>query len=379
MVEQILLAMGIMLLAAKLLGELVERAGVASLVGEIAAGMILGPVLGWVVIGDFLQGFLTFGVIFLLFIAGLEVKFEEIKKYTYRASFLAAAGGLISFLFGFIVGMVFFNSMLIAMAIGTVMISTSNGALFLLLMRSGEFDSRTGKMIIAITIADDIVGILALSFFNMYVHQAIALSQMFIIFLVSIGFYVVVLEFGAKKIGKFLDKINMFRDEQVLFAVPIAIAFILAYVTNNLGLSVATGAFLAGMAMSNSQFAEPIITQKVNVMAKGFLVPLFYASIGTLLIFANLNVMLVVAIMIAALLGKLIGCGLFSWFIGASRDEMKLIGVSMMPRGDENIVILQIVLLLGVITTAVYTSLVFAIVTTTIIAPILIKLVYRKR
>ena len=379
MVAEILLAMGVMLLVAKILGELVERVGVASLVGEIAAGVVLGPILGWIVIGDFLQGFLTFGVIFLLFIAGLEVRFEDIKKYTYKAGFLAAAGGLISFLFGFLVGMFFFNNMLIAIAIGTVMISTSNGALFLLLMRSGEFDSQTGKLIIAITIADDIVGILSLSFFNMYVHQSIAISQMFTVFLVSIGFYVFILEFGSKKIGNFLDRINIFRDENILFTVPIAIAFLLAYVTNNLGLSVATGAFLAGMAMANSQFTEPIITQKVNIMAKGFLVPLFYASIGTLLIFANLNVLLVVAIIAAALLGKLIGCGLFSWFVGASRDEMKLIGVSMMPRGDENIVILQIVLLLGVITTAVYTSLVFAIVATTIIAPILIKLIYRKR
>ena len=275
--------------------------------------------------------------------------------------------------------MFFFNNLLIAMAIGTVMISTSNGALFLLLMRSGEFNSRTGKMIIAITIADDIVGILSLSFFNMYVHQNIAVSQMFTVFLVSIGFYVFILEFGSRKIGKFLDKINIFRDEHILFSIPIAIAFLLAYVTNNLGLSVATGAFLAGMAMANSQFTEPIITQKVNVMAKGFLVPLFYASIGTLLIFSSLNVPLIVAIIIAALLGKFIGCGLLSWFVGANRDEMKLIGVSMMPRGDENIVILQIVLLLGVITTAVYTSLIFAIVSTTIIAPILVKFVYRKR
>src|SRR3989338_46795 len=110
MVEQILLAMGLMLLAAKLLGELVERAGVASLVGEIAAGVILGPILGWIVIGDFLQGFLTFGVIFLLFIAGLEVKFEDIKKYTYKASFLAAAGGAVLFLFCVLVWVVFFDN-----------------------------------------------------------------------------------------------------------------------------------------------------------------------------------------------------------------------------------------------------------------------------
>ncbi len=379
MATEILLAMGIMLIVAKVFGELVERVGIASLVGEIAAGVLLGPVLGWVIIGDFLTGFLTFGVIILLFIAGMEVKIEDIKKHAYRASFIAAAGGLLSFILGYIVGIAFFNDQLVAMAIGTATISTSNGALFLLLMRTGEFNSRTGKFIIAITIADDIVGILALSFFNMYVSQNIALSSMFFIFLVSIGFYIFVLTFGSKAINRFLDRMNIFRDEHILFTIPISITFALAYVTHNIGLSVATGAFLAGMAMANSKFAGPIISEKVDVMSRGFLLPLFYASIGTLLIFTNLNAPLIIAIVAAAMLGKFIGCGMISWFFGHKWDEMKLIGISMMPRADENIVFLQIIIILGVITTQIYTSIIFAVVITTILAPIIMKIAYRKR
>ncbi len=379
MVTQILLAMGVMLLVAKVFGEIAERAGVASLVGEVAAGVFLGPVLGWVIIGDFLTGFLTFGVIILLFIAGMEVKIDDVKRHTYKAAFLAAAGGLLSFLLGYIVGMTFFGDVLVAMAIGTATISTSNGALFLLLMRTGEFNSKTGRLIVAITIADDIVGILALSFFNMYVSQSIALSNMFFIFLVSIGFYIFVLTFGANAINRFLDRMNIFRDEHILFTVPVSITFILAYVTHNIGLSVATGAFLAGMAMANSKFAGPIISEKVNIMSRGFLLPLFYASIGTLLVFTGLNMPLIVSIVAVAMLGKFVGCGMLSWLFGARWDEMKLIGISMMPRGDENIVILQIIVVLGVVTAQIYTSIVFAIVSTTVLTPIVMKIVYRKR
>ncbi|HLC76655.1 MAG TPA: cation:proton antiporter [archaeon] len=378
MVTEILLAMGVMLLAAKIFGEIAERVGVASLVGEIVAGVILGPILGWIVIGDFLTGFLTFGVIILLFIAGMEVKINDIKKHAYKASILAAAGGLLSFFLGYTIGMIFFGDQLVAIAIGTAIISTSNGALFLLLMRIGEFDSKTGKLIIAITIADDIVGILMLSFFNMYVSQTIALSGMFFIFLVSIGFYIFVLTFGSNVINKFLDRMNIFHDEHVLFTIPIAITFILAYITHNIGLSVATGAFLAGMAMANSKFAGPIISEKVNILSKGFLLPLFYASVGTLLIFTDLNWLLIISLMAAAMIGKFVGCGLLSWFFGARWDEMKLIGISMMPRGDENIVILQIIVVLGVVTTQIYTSIVFAVVFTTVLAPIIMKVVYRK-
>ena len=377
--EQIFLYIALMLISAKVLGEVAERLGFASLVGEIGAGVVLGPLLGWVIIGDFLTGFLTFGVIFLLFIAGMEVKLEDIRKYTYKASFLAAAGGLVSFILGYLVGIAFFGDPLVAMAIGTATLSTSNGALFLLLMKTGEFNSKTGRLIIAITIADDIVGILALSFFSMYVTQSIALSSMFFIFLVSIGFYLFVLTFASNFIKGLLDRMNVFRDENILFAIPIAVVFILSYVTNNLGLSVATGAFLAGMAMANSQFAGPVITEKVNVMSKGFLLPLFYASIGTMLSFTNINPVFIVAIIAAMLLGKFIGCGLLSWFFNLRWDEMKLVGISMMPRADENIVILQIIVGIGVITNQIYSSLVFAIVATAVIAPLIMRFVYRKR
>jgi len=377
--EQILLALGLMLLFAKILGEIAERFGIASLVGEIIAGVILGPVLGWIVMGDFLGGFLMFGIIFLLFKAGLEVKFEEIKVFAYRASFLAATGGLVSFFLSFLVGMFFFNNFMIAIAIGTVMVSTNNAALFLLLMKAGEFDSKTGKLIVAITIADDVVGILALSFFNMYVSQSIAISNLFFIFLVSIGLYVFLLTTGSQWLNKVLGKINIFRDEHILFTIPLAVAFGLAYFTHQIGLSLAAGAFLAGMAMANSQFAEPVIMPKVNIILRGFLLPLFYASIGTLLIFTGLNPYLIIAIVIAALAGKFIGCGLMSRLFGTHRDEIKLIGISMMPRADDNIVVLQIILLLGVITSEIYTSLIFSVVATVIIAPILMKFAYRKR
>ena len=377
--EEILLSLGIMLLVAKVFGNIAERFGVTSLVGETLAGIVLGPLLGWVFLGSFMNGLLAFGIIFLLFRAGLEVKFDEIKNHAYKASFLAIAGGLVSFFLSFLVGMFFFHDFLISMAIGTVMISTNNAALFLLLVKTGEFDSKVGRLIIAITIADDVVGILALSFFNMYVSQKIAFSSLFFIFLVSIGFYMFILTTGSKAISRVLRRISTFTDEHILFTIPIAIAFGLSYITNQIGLSVATGAFLTGMAIANSQFAEPVIEPKVNTMLKGFILPVFYASIGTLVVFSGLNIYLIIAIIVAALLGKFIGCGVISRLFGAGWNEIKLIGIAMMPRADDNIIVLQIILLLGVITHEIYTSIVFAVISTAIITPIIMRFAYKKR
>jgi Kef-type K+ transport system membrane component KefB len=376
--EQILLYMGVMLLFAKLLGSLFERFGIASLVGEVIAGIILGPVLGWVVLGDFFSGFMMLGIIFLMFIAGMEVRLDEIKDNMYKASFLAVAGGLMSFLLGFLVGMVFFNDFLVSVAIGTVILSTSNGALFLLLMKSGKFDTKIGKFIVAVTIADDIVGVLALAFFRMYINSTVSFFSLFFVLLVSLGFYLFILTTGSHVISRVLNRLHMFTDENLLFTMPVAIVFLLSFVTDNLNLSMAAGAFLAGMAISNSHFADHVIGPKVGIMAHGLLLPLFYASVGTLVAFSSLNVVLIVCLIVAAMAGKFIGCGLLSAFIGMKWEDMKLIGMSMMPRGDENIGILQLVMIVG-LTTQVYTSIVFALIATTMLAPVLVKMAFRKQ
>jgi len=380
MVTHVLLAMGMLLLVAKIFGEIVERYGIASLVGEIIAGIVLGPILGWVVLGEFLNEFLMFGVIFMLLIAGLEVKFDDIKKHIYKAAVLAFFGGIASLFLGFVVGMIFFNNFIVSLAIGVAFVSTSNGTLFMILMRIGEFKSDMGKIIIAVTIADDIVGMLALSFFTMFMTGAnVAVGDLGKLFLVSIGLYLFILSFGSKLFNRILDIAGFLRDEHILFTVPVIITFLLAFLTHHLSLSIAVGAFLAGVAMANNKFTDSVIRPKIDVMGYGFLLPLFYASIGTMLVFVGLDILLIIAILVTAILGKFIGCGLISRFFGHDWKEMKLIGLSMIPRGNENIGIVQIMLILGAFTMTVYTSIIFVMVMTVIATPILLKLFYKSK
>jgi Kef-type K+ transport system membrane component KefB len=379
MAAELFLSIALLLLFAKIFGELVERIGVASLVGQLIAGIIIGPVLGWVVVGDFLSNFIILGVIFLLFMAGLEIKFADIKKYVYSASILAFTGGFLSFLFGFFVGMAFFNDLLVSFAIGTVFISTSNGTLFLFLMKTGEFTTKTGRMIIAVTIADDVVGMVFLSLFSVFVKSStFAFASTIQLVMLSLGIYLVILTAGSKIMDFALNAVSRFLDREILLAIPAAATFFLAYVTENLGLSFAVGAFLGGMAIANSQFNEPIITPKVRTIAESFFIPLFYAAIGASLVFAGLDPLLISAIVGAAVLGKLAGVGMLSRFFGVRGESQKLMGIIMIPRGNENIAIVQIILLLGAISFQLYTSIVFAILTTILLTPVLLKIFYRK-
>lgn len=374
---EILLALGLLILVAKLAGMATERVGLTSLVGQIFAGIILGPVLGFVVLGDFIEAFIMIGIIIVLFLSGLEVKFDDIRQSTYKASFLAFTGGLFSFIAGFLVGVYFFGDYLVGIAIGTILVSSSNITLFSILQKTGHFHSPTGKFIIAITIADDVVGVMALSIFN-YAAKSAAIDpfSLFSIFLMTLGLYLFVLTFGSRVFSVTIKWLGMFKDELVLFAVPVSIALIVSYITENLGISLATGAFLAGMAIANSELKD-VIESRTKTVSEGFLEPLVYSSIGTLMIFAGINYYIIVIIFAASVIAKLLGAGLISRALGFDGKEARLIGVSMVPRGNENIVIAQIIFTLGIISITLYSSIVFAIIATVIISPVLVRLFCR--
>ena len=388
MIESILFSMGMLLLGAKILGHLCQMKGIPSLTGEIIAGIIIGPILGLVIPGNFLVGFITFGLAILLFIAGTEVHYEDIKLNTYGASAVAIGGGVLSFALGYLVGIIYFNDWMIAFAIGTILVSTSNAALFSLLSKLGKTKSKVGSFILTATIADDIVGIFFVALFtyiskNFSIHAtdifnfSIQVNDMFKLVLLAIGFYFFVFTAGSKIVDKILKIAGRFRDENILLAIPLGIAFILSVMTNNFGLSMATGAFLAGAAISGNRFTNDIIVPKVTTLADGFAVPLSYAAIGTLIVLQGLNFFVVVAIFFAAVAGKFIGCSISSMFFGYNPKESTFIGLSLIPRGNENIAFAQIVFLSGLIAGSIYSSIILAIVLTAVTTPIFMKLAER--
>lgn len=378
MIESILFSMGMLLLGAKILGHLCQMKGIPSLTGEIIAGIIIGPLLGLVIPGNFLFGFITFGLAVLLFIAGTEVHYEDIKLNTYGASAVAIGGGLLSFALGYLIGIFYFNDGMIGFAIGTILVSTSNAALFSLLSKLGKTKSKIGSFILTATIADDIVGISFVAIFTyLNTNSAIQANDIFKLVLLAIGFYFFIFTAGSKIVDKILKVAGRFRDENILLAIPLGIAFILAVMTNNFGLSMATGAFLAGVAISGNSFTNSIIVPKVTTLADGFAVPLSYAAIGTLIVLQGLNLFVVIAIFLAAVAGKFIGCAVASAFFGYNRKESTFIGLSLIPRGNENIAFAQIVFLSGLIASSVYSSIILAIVLTAVMTPLFMKLAER--
>ncbi len=371
----LLLAIPILLLFAKLGGVIAEKFKISSLVGEIISGILVIQ-FNLVKIDVYSEQILGLGILFILFIAGMSVKFEDLEDQMYKASTLAIAGGVLSSFLAFIVSMFFFNNILISFIIAIAVISTDDGTTMRLLMNSGRLKTRVGKIIVASTISDDILGILCLSFFTMFVGLGnVAINDIMRLFFVSIGFYFFILTVGRKVNNNFFNLVTkFFRNEYILFSLPIAIMFFLAVFSDKIGLGLAAGAFLAGLIFSKSNIVETIIEPKVKIISHGFFIPLFFALIGTKIILNNLNIMFVLVLTIVAILGKYIGSGQLSRIFGYRSDEANIIGLTLIPRGDYTIIISQIALSLGVISIAVYSSLITVAVLTIILSPILLRM-----
>lgn len=375
--EELIFQVGVLLVFAVVLGELTARLGFSSLVGQILAGIIAGPLLGWVKPNGTLEFFSFLGLTVLVFLIGLETKIDDIKKDIYTGIALAASGAALTFIAGFLLGELLFGSFNIGLAIGVAMISTSTAIPIKILIDRKQYHTPTGKVFVIMAIADDVIAILALSLLVSYVSIGhISLTYVASLFLAILGFIFFILTFGDKVINKFISFIQKSRDPEILFTIPLAIAFIISIWGENIGLAAITGAFIAGMAMSRSYFREQIIQPKMRIFGYGLFIPLFFAYSS---IFVDIPTFftswhIITIILLAGILTKAVGSGMMSRYFGFDGKSQAIIAIGMVPRGEYGIVVSQIALTAGIITNQIYTIMISFIVITVIITPILFEL-----
>ena len=378
----ILFAIGILLLFAKVFGEITERLKMGSLIGEVTGGIIAGPLLGIVTPDPFIAELAGFGILFFLFLVGLQTRFEEVKGNIYSSSFLAVMGALLSFLAGFVIGYIVFNDVLIGAVIGMALTATSDVVPIRSLMDIGELNTKIGKMVVAVNLADDVVAILSMSILTTFLSLgAVRVWEISILFFAIIGFFLVILTFGSKVVGRFLTMFQTMRDEYMLLSVPLIVMFIVVYASEHIVLAGVVGAFLAGMAMSKSSITEPVIIPKVKTVGYGFFIPLFfaYSAIAINLGAMNMAMLFVITLLvIGAIAGKYIGVGFFSAYYKFKKEDRRILGISMIPRGEYTIIIGQLALASAVINSSIYTALIFTALITIIITPMALRMVRKK-
>jgi Kef-type K+ transport system membrane component KefB len=363
---------------AKLLAELFERLGQPGIVGEIIAGILLGPsVLNWVQPDQIISALAEMGVMFLLFRVGLEVKSSELMRVGGTALLVAVLGVVLPFGIGWAIMATAGVSRIEAIFVGAAMVATSVGITAQVLSAKGLLKERASQIILAAAVIDDVLGLLVLAVVSNLAEGHVNLLGLATTGVVAAAFTVLVAKFGTSTLQRIVPRVEQkLSAGEVQFNLAIVLLFGLSVFAVWAGVAAIIGAFLAGMALSET------VNHRVHDLAHGItelLVPFFLVGIGLHLdvsAFANRSTLLLsVIILAAAVLTKFVGCGLGAWQLG--RGDMLRVGVGMVPRGEVGMVVAQIGLTLGVVEDQVYAVVVIMAVGTTLIAPPLLNYAYR--
>lgn len=372
------LAMLVVFASAKILDELFERFNQPGIVGQILAGVVIGPsVLGWMAPNDFLTALAELGVMFLLFRVGLEVKASDLIKVGPIATWVAVLGVALPFALGWGLLRLWGEPQIESIFVGAAMVATSVGITAQVLAAKGLLQERASQIILAAAVIDDVLGLLILALVSSLAKGKVNLLELALTATLAIGFTLIVVKWGTKTMKRVVPHVHEnLRGAEAQFAMAMILLFALSVLAVYAGVAAIIGAFLAGMVLAES------VSHRVHDLAQGvseLLVPFFLAGIGLHFSLSALSnwstVTLAGLVLLAAMLSKFIGCGLGAYRLG--RADASRVGVGMIPRGEVGMVVAQIGQSLGVIGEHVYAVVVLMSVATTLVAPPLLKLAYR--
>ena len=374
---QVLLSLFIVLVAAKLAAELFERLRQPAVVGEIIAGVIIGPaVLNIVQPTDVLEALAEVGVVFLLFTVGLETRPSDIFKVGGSATAVAVLGVIIPFVAGWgLLSLWPGHSWVEAVFLGAAMVATSVGITARVLSGMGLITAEASRVILAAAVIDDVIGLLVLAVTTSLATGRVNYLNLGLTSALAIGFTGLVVAFGSRVVGRVKGRVGSLRIDHSLLVFALVLCFGLAALASVIGIAGIVGAFLAGVALSEATEGTGLHQQSQALTE--FTAPFFLVTIGmklNLTVFSSRVLLLSVAVIILAILTKLLGCGLGAARMGRRRAVQ--VGVGMIPRGEVGIVVAQIGIAMAAISDAVYGVVLMMVVITTLAAPPLIKLAF---
>jgi Kef-type K+ transport system membrane component KefB len=264
---------------AKVLAELFERYGQPGIVGEILAGVLIGPsVLGWVQPNDLVKTLSEIGVMFLLFRVGLEMKASELMKVGDTAALVACCGVIVPFFLGWGVLSLWGKSQIESIFVGAAMVATSVGITAQVLAVRGLLQERASQIILAAAVIDDVLGLLVLALVSGMARGRVNLLEIGATTLMATGFVFIAARWGTQTMGRAVRRLERkLHIADAEFAIAMILLFAFSLLAVYTGVAAIVGAFLAGMALGESA------GHRVHDLTRGtteLLVPFFLAGIG---------------------------------------------------------------------------------------------------
>lgn len=381
----ILADLALVIVLAKVFEEILVRLNQPPILGDLLAGITIGPTfLGLIRATHNVEVVGWLGIVILIFLAGLETDIEAARRYG-RSSFLVALGGVIAtFILAYAIALLFNYSTLTALFIATILSPTSVSVTSSTLLQLGVLKSREGEIIMGAAFADDVMAMVLFAIVSSIVYHGeikpyVAMritAGLVIVFTVFIVLYV------------FSDRIfNKLISSSRLVDAPLAhltiIGILMAVLSSYFGLSPLVGAYLAGLAMS--RVVRRTTISFFEILAQ-IISPFFFVYAGILLdpwsILARINLgevlLIIISIVLAGIIGKIIGCGGVARLTGLKGLSATVIGVGMIPRAGVDLVIAVVGLTTGVLTMELYLSALFLIYVSSLSTPALLTYLFRR-
>lgn len=390
----VLIQIAAILLAARMCGEIALRLKAPSIIGELCAGIILGPSLfGWIAPNEILNFLAEIGIILLLFEVGLDTDLERLVKAGPKAVIVALAGFILPFVLGASCSYWLFGlSPMVSLFIGGTLTATSIGITIRVLSDLGRHREIEGQIVLGAAVIDDLLGVFLLAvLFEFSVSGSVTLANTGQIIL-YVGAFFVLAPIVAKVLSPFFKR---YHDSSklpgVIPIVLVSIVLIFAALAHGVGAPHLLGGFVAGIALSRRFFlpfgaalqTDPDFTQRVHDQMRPIIqlfTPIFFVVVGLSLDFSAIDwsspFIWVFSLLMGAIaiIGKLLG----PWLIRVPIPMRIAIGMAMVPRGEVGLVFAELGRATGVFDAAVYAGMVLVIAYTTLASPFWIKKYYER-
>ncbi len=399
----VILLIALALIFARILGHIFDKLKQPAVIGEILAGIILGG-LGIAFFSgqnfsflnitfslprlDFTSNEFTLlaeiGILFMLFISGLQTSLPKLKKMGKSSSFVAVGGVILPLILGIGAALFFGFSTKDSAIIGLILVATSVGVTVRTLLDLNVLDSDVGTTILGGAVIDDVFGIILLAFFlgtdpPIYVGVKIAI------------FFIIFLYLGLKIMDRILDLGEKIHLPKALLSISLAILLLFAFFADRCGIAGIIGAFIAGLVIGHTIKSRRIIDD-VKTIGYGFFIPLFFVWVGASLwngasedisSFAAIGLLALVIITVG-IVGKIAGCGIGARLAGMKNRESLQVGVGMIPRMELALIIVSSAISSGLLSSTEVEHQILAMtllltIATTLVAPFLIKAVFKNR
>ncbi len=385
--------LAIIIFAAEFMGLLAKKCKAPQVVGQIIAGLLIGPAIFNIVQpSDFLNQMAEIGVVLLMFSAGLETDLKELIRTGPLALAVACVGVAVPLLGGFVLFSLLMyggfpeigsnsNEFFRALFIGSIMTATSVTISVQTLRELGHLKGKIGTLILSAAIIDDVIGIIVLTFVislsggdasgNSSIGRV--LIQILLFFVVTIGVGILVY-----KLFKLLNKKYEHRRRIPIFG--LAFALLMSFVAEEFfGIADITGAYAAGIILSSIKDSD-YVAQKMDISSYMIFGPIFFVNIGLKTSFADMTGELIVfsiLFVIVSLITKVIGCGLTAKLAKNSWKDSLKVGVGMMTRGEVALIVASKGLNVGLMDQKYFVAVILLIICSSIVTPIVLKLLYK--